>query len=261
MSSDVEGFAAGEVVTGRMKWAEYQTHDGEGLTKVPPGTKLSYSLGVLGMPGMTAWAGLNIHGQPKAGETLVVSAASGAVGSLVAQLGKLKGLRVVGVAGGPEKCAFVRDELGADDCLDHRDPDLAAKMAAACPDGIDIYFENVGGVTLDAVLPNLNTFARIPLCGVISHYRLGANPPGPDRLPGLWRRLLTTRSTVRGFIIFDHWDRYPEFLEEVTPMVMDGRIKARESVSEGLASAPEAFISLLGGGNFGKQVVRVGPEP
>lgn len=260
-ASDNPAFAAGDVVTGTLPWAEHQSHSGEGLTKITSGAPLSYHLGVLGMPGMTAWAGLNIHGKPKEGETLVVSAASGAVGSLAVQLGKKKGLRVVGVAGGPEKCAFVKDELGADDCLDHRDPALAEQMAAACPDGIDIYFENVGGVTLDAVLPLLNQFARIPLCGVIAHYRLGMAPQGTDRLVFLWRRLLTTRSTVRGFIVFDHWDRYPEFLEEVTPLVLDGTIKARESVHEGLETAPAAFVSLLDGGNFGKQVVRVGPDP
>ena len=261
-ASNNDGFAVGDIVVGMMDWAEVQTHSGKDLTKMSKTAgPLSYALGVLGMPGMTAWAGLNIHGRPKEGETLVVSAASGAVGSLVTQLGKARGLRVVGVAGGAEKCRYVVEELGADICLDHRDPDLAKKMKEACPKGIDIYFENVAGVTLEAVIPLLNPFSRIPLCGMIANYNLTAAPEGPDKLPALWRKLLTMRVNVRGFIVFDHWDRYGDFLAEVGPMVASGQVKAKETVSHGLAEAPNAFISLLQGGNFGKAVVKVGDEP
>lgn len=252
----------GDIVTGMMNWAEWQTHSGEGLTKLDPSMgRLSYALGVLGMPGMTAWAGLNLHGKPKQGETIVVSAATGAVGSLVCQLAKAKGLRVVGVAGGAEKCAYAVEELGCDACVDHRDPDLKAKLKDACPDGVDIYFENVGGVTLAAVMPLMNPFSRIPLCGMISVYNATGPAEGPDRSAAMWRAFLVNRITVRGFIVSDHWSEYPKFLAEVAPMLKSGEVKARESVTEGLGDAPKAFIELLEGGNFGKAVVKVGDDP
>ncbi|MEM7269267.1 MAG: NADP-dependent oxidoreductase [Pseudomonadota bacterium] len=262
MESNGGKFEKGAIVGGIMNWREYQTHDGSELTQIPnSGLPYSYALGALGMPGMTAWAGLNLHGKPKEGETLVVSAASGAVGAMVAQMGKAKGLRVVGVAGGAEKCAYVTDELGADACVDHRDPDLNKKLKEACPDGVDIYFENVGGATLDAVIPLFNPFARMPLCGMIAHYNdLGA-PTGPDRAPALMRALLTMRVTVRGFIVTDHWNQFPEFLAETAPQIAAGKIKVKETVTDGLENAPSAFISLLSGGNFGKQIVRVGDDP
>ena len=261
VASNNDKFAVGDKVTGMLDWVEYQTHSGAGLTKLDKAlTKTSYALGVLGMPGMTAWAGLVIHGKPKEGETIVVSAATGAVGSLVCQLAKSRGLRVVGVAGGPEKCAFAVEELGCDACVDHRDPDLKAKMKAACPDGVDIYFENVGGVTLEAVLPLMNAFGRIPLCGMISQYNATGAGEGPDKSGALWRAILVNRLNVRGFIVRDDWDRFPDFLTEVAPKVMSGQIKARETVKEGLSNAPEAFIELLSGGNFGKMVVKVGEE-
>ena len=261
MVSRNDGFAKGDLVMGGIDWVEHQAHSGEGLMKLDGRTKPSYALGVLGMPGMTAWAGLNIHGQPKKGETLVVSAASGAVGSLVAQLGKSYGLRVVGVAGGAAKCSYVVDELGADACVDHRDPDLKANLAAACPDGIDIYFENVGGVTLDAVIPLLNQFSRMPVCGRIAHYNDTAPAMGPDRLSPMMGTILTKRVAVRGFIVRDHWDQFPKFLAEVAPKVMSGEIKVKETITQGLENTPAAFISLLEGGNFGKQVVQVGADP
>lgn len=261
MESRHKGFAAGDLVMGGIDWVEHQAHSGEGLMKLDGRTKPSYALGVLGMPGMTAWAGLNIHGQPKAGETLVVSAASGAVGSLVAQLGKSYGLRVVGVAGGAEKCSYVVEALGADACVDHRDPDLKAKLAEACPDGVDIYFENVGGVTLDAVVPLMNQFSRMPVCGRIAHYNDKAPAVGPDRLSAMMGAILTKRIAVRGFIVRDHWEKFPEFLAEVGPKVMSGEIKVKETVTEGLENAPDAFMALLTGGNFGKQIVKVGDDP
>lgn len=254
-------FKVGDHVTGMMKWAEYQTHSGAGLTKLNPANgPLSYALGVLGMPGMTAWAGLMIHGRPVKGETIVVSAATGAVGSLVCQLAKQKGLRVVGVAGGAEKCAYAVKELGCDVCLDHTDPDLKAKMKDATPKGVDIYFENVGGVTLEATFPRMNQFSRIPVCGMISGYNATGPYEGADRFGPIWRSILTNRISVRGFIVSDHWDKYPEFLAEVGPMLASGKVKAKESVTEGLANAPKAFMGLLSGANFGKAVVRVGPD-
>ena len=260
-ASNNDGFAVGDKVTGMMKWAEFQTHSGEGLTKLDPSlTHTSYALGVLGMPGMTAWAGLTLHGRPEKGETIVVSAATGAVGSLVCQLAKLRGLRVVGVAGGAVKCAYAIDELGCDACVDHRDPDLAKKLKEACPKGVDIYFENVGGVTLEAVMPLMNAFGRIPLCGMISQYNATEAAPGPDRSGAMWRSFLVNRLSVRGFIVTDHWGQYPDFLAEVAPLVMTGKIKAKETVMEGLDKAPAAFMSLLSGGNFGKMVVKVGDE-
>ena len=261
VTSNNDRYAVGDFVTGMMKWSELQTHSGKDLVKLDGKLPLSYALGVLGMPGMTAWAGLNIHGKPKEGETLVVSAASGAVGSLVVQLGKAKGLRVVGVAGGAEKCAFVVDELGADACVDHRDANLAANLKAACPNGIDIYFENVGGSTLDAVVPLFNPFSRMPLCGMIAHYNDMASPSGPDRAPAIMRAILTMRVNVRGFIVRDHWEKFPEFLAEVGPLVATGKVKVKETVTEGLENAPEAFMALLTGGNFGKQIVKVGDDP
>ncbi len=254
-------FKVGDHVAGGMKWAEYQTHTGKGLTKLTPANgPLSYALGVLGMPGMTAWAGLNIHGRPVEGETIVVSAATGAVGSLVCQLAKHKGLRVIGVAGGAEKCTYAVKELGCDICLDHTDPDLKAKMKEATPKGVDIYFENVGGVTLEATFPRMNPFSRIPVCGMISGYNATGPYEGADRFGPIWRSILTNRISVRGFIVSDHWDQYPEFLAEVGPMLASGKVKAKESVTEGLENAPKAFMGLLSGANFGKAVVRVGPD-
>ena len=257
-ASDNPKFAVGDKVTGMLKWRAIQSHTGEGLTKLDPALpNPSWALGVLGMPGMTAWAGLTLHGKPKEGETIVVSAATGAVGSLVCQLAKAKGLRVVGVAGGSEKCAYAVEQLGCDVCVDHRDPDLKKKLKDACPKGVDIYFENVGGVTLEAVLPLLNPFSRIPLCGRIAHYNDTELPAGPDKSGLLWRLMLVNRVTVRGFIVTDHWDKFPEFLAEVTPMLMSGKVKVKETVMEGLENAPSAFIKLLEGGNMGKMVVKV----
>jgi len=222
---------------------------------------------VLGMPGLTAYAGLHEHGKPKAGETLVVGAATGAVGSVVGQLAKIAGLRVVGVAGGAEKCAYAVEELGFDACLDHRPGDAAAlrkALAAVCPKGVDIYFENVGGKTLEAVIPLMNMFGRIPVCGMISWYDLGGlgmgGAPGPNLLPRVWRTILVNRLSVRGFIVTDHADRFRDFIAEVSAYIRDGRLKYRESVTEGLENAPAAFIGMLEGGNFGKTLVKVGAE-
>ena len=210
------------------------------------------------MPGFTAYMGLLEIGQPRPGETVVVAAASGAVGSVVGQIAKLKGCRVVGIAGGPRKCGFVTGELGFDACVDHHGDDLPGRLARACPDGIDVYFENVGGAVFSAVLPLLNVHARIPVCGLIAHYNDTALPPGPDRLGLLSRAILTKRIKMQGFIIFDDFGpRFGEFRQAMGDWVRAGRIKYREDVVEGLENAPAAFIGLLKGDNFGKLVVRL----
>ena len=252
----------GDLVLGQSGWQRYAVSDGTGLTKLDPEMpQPSLALGVLGMPGFTAYMGLLDIGKPKLGETVVVAAASGAVGSVVGQIARLNGCRVIGIAGGKEKCNYVLNELGFDACIDHRAEDFSSQLAAACHEGIDVYFESVGGAVFEAVLPLLNVSARIPLCGLISHYNDTALPPGPDRLPWLTRTILTRRLTVKGFIIFeDYNDRYGEFFEQMSTWVREGRIKFREDVVEGLESAPQAFIGLLEGKNFGKLIVRVTPE-
>jgi NADPH-dependent curcumin reductase CurA len=248
----------GEIVLAPVGWQEYMLSDGDGLQEVDPSLgPVSYALGVLGMPGLTAYTGLMNIGQPKPGETLVVAAASGAVGSVVGQIAKLKGCRVIGIAGGAEKCRYVKEDLGLDDCLDHRQPNLGERLKEACPEGVDIYFENVGGEVFAAVFPLLNNFARIPVCGLIAHYNATALPPGPHRLPLLMHQVLVKRFTLRGYIVSDFAAQYPQFLEEVGAWVREGRIKYKEDVTEGLENAPRELIGLLRGENFGKKIVRV----
>jgi NADPH-dependent curcumin reductase CurA len=222
---------------------------------------ISYALGVLGMPGLTAYTGLLNIGQPQSGETLVVAAASGAVGSVVGQIGRIKGCRVIGIAGGAEKCNFVKDELGFDDCLDHHEANLADRLKAACPKGIDVYFENVGGAVFDAVLPLLNNFARIPVCGLIAHYNDTELPPGPDRLSLLMQQILTKRLTFRGFIVSDFASQMPQFLNDVSKWIEQGQIKYKEDITPGLENAPSELIGLLKGANFGKKIIQVGKDP
>ncbi|MBC2689607.1 MULTISPECIES: NADP-dependent oxidoreductase [Pseudomonas] len=252
-------FHEGDLVVGATGWQSHSISDGRALIPVPSGLPSpSMALGVLGMPGMTAYMGLMDIGQPKEGETLVVAAASGAVGSVVGQVARIKGLKVVGVAGGADKCRYVVDELGFDACIDHKRADFAEQLAQACGAGVDIYFENVGGKVFDAVLPLLNPKARIPVCGLIAQYNAQEAPPGPDRMPLLQRTLLTKRVRMQGFIVFDDYgDRHSEFAKAMAPWVRDGKVKFREDVVEGLEQAPEAFIGLLEGRNFGKLVVRV----
>jgi len=266
IATDNSGFHVGDVVEGRFGWRTHAASDGRGVRRVDPDlAPIQTAVGVLGMPGLTAYVGLLDHGRPREGETLVVGAATGAVGSVVGQLAKINGLRAVGVAGGEEKCRFAVEELGFDACLDHRAaPDartLSAQLAEACPDGVDIYFENVAGKTLDAVIPLMNVGGRIPVCGMISQYNLGGlgldASGGPDRLPRLWRTILVQRLSLRGFIITDHYDRFQAFLNEVSGHVRDGRLKYREHVTEGIENAPSAFLEMLGGGNFGKTLVKV----
>lgn len=213
------------------------------------------------MPGFTAYMGLLDIGKPQAGETLVVGAATGPVGATVGQIGKLKGCRVVGVAGGAEKCRHAVQVLGFDACLDHHAADFAERLAEACPDGIDIYYENVGGKVFDAVFPLLNAKARIPVCGIVAHYNDTDLPPGPDRLPALMGTILRKRIKVQGFIIFDDYGhRYDEFQRDMSKWFADGLIHYREERVDGLENAPEAFFGLLQGRNFGKLVVRVGAD-
>ncbi|MCG6903013.1 MAG: NADP-dependent oxidoreductase [Rhodobacter sp.] len=261
LTSNAEGFASGEIVVGRVGWASHGIVKAKEFRKVDPGlAPISTALGVLGMPGHTAFVGLNDILQGQGGETIVVSAATGAVGSVVGQLAKRKGMRTIGVAGGAEKCAYAVENLGYDACLDHHDPDLAAEMKALTPQGVDCYYENVGGKTLESVLPRMNTFGRIAICGMIAWYS-GKGTEEAMRLPAAWRMILTRRLRVQGFIIFDHANRRPDFLAEVGPLVKSGDIHYRETRAEGLENAPAAFLQLLEGGNFGKQLVRVGPDP
>lgn len=251
-------FAPGEIVQGRTGWQSHALSDGTNLQKVDPNlAPISTAVGILGMPGMTAYTGLLNIGQPKAGETLVVAAATGPVGSLVGQIAKLKGCRVVGIAGGADKVRYIRDELGFDVALDHKAPDFAAQLAAACPQGIDIYFENVGGHVWEAVFPLLNDFARVPVCGLIAHYNEEGPRPGPDRLPLTMRAILSKRLNLRGFIVGDFAAQAGDFRRDVSNWLREGKIQYREDVVDGLENAPSAFIGLLKGRNFGKLLVKI----
>ena len=253
-----ERFREGDVVLGQGGWQDYAVSDGKGLRKLDPAAApVQTALGVLGMPGMTAYTGLLTIGEPKAGETLVVAAATGPVGSAVGQIAKMKGCRSVGIAGGPDKCRMLTDEFGFDAAVDHRAPDFAEQLAKACPNGIDIYFENVGGRVWDAVFPLFNDFARVPVCGIVSHYNDTELPAGPDRTPQLMGAVLRKRLTLRGFIVWDFASQQADFAREMGEWVREGRIKYREDVVDGLEAAPEAFRGLLKGRNTGKLLVKV----
>ena len=255
-------FSAGDIVVGRTGWQRYAVSDGKGLRAVDPSlAPISTAVGILGMPGLTGYVGLLDLGQPKEGETVVVSAATGAVGSLVGQIAKLKGCRVVGVAGAAAKCRYAVDTLGIDACVSHHDEDLAGALNDACPDGIDVYYENVGGKVFDAAIGLMNVHGRIPVCGTIAHYNDTGPPPGPDRLAGAMRIILTRRLSVRGFIIFDHHHRIPDFSRDVSAWLREGRIVYREDVVDGIDNAVDAFRGLLRGENFGKLVVRISDDP
>ena len=254
--SNHPGFAAGDTVVGLLGWQEYALSDGQMLMKVDTrAVPMSAYLGPVGMPGVTAWYGLNRICEPKPGQTVLVSAASGAVGSVVGQLAKQAGCRAVGIAGGPEKCAYVVEELGFDACVDHRAhadvKSMVRALRTAAPQGVDALFENVGGVCLDAALACMNPFGRVALCGLIAGYN------GEDIALQNVRALLVMRLTIRGFIVSDHMDAWPPALAELGRGVATGRIKYRETIAEGLAAAPEAFIGLLAGRNFGKQLVKL----
>jgi hypothetical protein len=268
ITSNSAHFKPGDIAFGMFGWASHGCLPGRELRKLDPAHgPVTAALGVLGMPGFTGWFGLTEYGKPKEGETLVVAAATGPVGSMVGQIAKARGLRTVGIAGGADKCKLAVEKFGFDACLDHRayadGKEMRAALAEACPKGIDIYFENVGGKVLEGVISLMNVGARIPVCGMISWYDLGglgggSDSPGKDNLPKLWRTILVNRMHVHGFIISDHFDHFPAFLSEVGPMVAKGRIAVQEDITEGLENAPAAFMRMLKGGNFGKAIVKVG---
>jgi NADPH-dependent curcumin reductase CurA len=262
VASRHDRFAEGDFVLSSNGWQDYAVSDGQVVRKLDPATApISTAVGVLGMPGMTAYVGLLDVGELKSGDHVVVSAASGAVGAVVAQIAKVKGCRVVGVAGAQRKCDYVTGALGADACVSHHSETLADDLKAACPDGIDLYFENVGGKVLDAVLPLLNNFARIPVCGRIADYNMTGLPEGPNEVPRLMGLALVRRLMIRGFIVFDHVARQADFLRDVGEWIRSGELTYREDVTEGFEHAVSAFQGLLRGENFGKALVRVSDDP
>jgi NADPH-dependent curcumin reductase CurA len=254
--SRLDGFKKGEWVLCFNGWQDYALSNGEGVTSLGRDPQQpSWALGVTGMPGFTAWAGLTQIGKPQAGETLVVAAATGPVGATVGQIGKILGCNVVGIAGGAKKCEYAVQTLGLDVCLDHRAVDFSKQLAAATPAGIDVYFENVGGKVFDAVLPQLNTLARVPVCGLVSQYNATRLPDGPDRMSYLMGQILRKR------IIFEDFGAlYPEFTTAMGNWLKSGKIHYREEITDGLEQAPATFIGMLKGKNFGKTVIRVGPS-
>ena len=261
VESNIVDYAVGDFVLNGSGWQDYAVSDGSEVLNLGPNPdNMSWSLGILGMPGYTAYAGLLHIGEPKEGETVVVAAASGPVGATVGQIAKIKGCRVVGIAGGAEKCAHVVENLGFDACIDHKADDFAAQLKAVCHDGIDVYFENVGGKVLYGVLPLLNPFARMPVCGVVSWYNLPGLPDGPDMGPAIMGTILRMKVKVQGFIIFDSFgpDTYRAFVKDMKGWLADGRVRYKEQVVEGLENAPSALNDVLTGNSFGKMVVKVG---
>ena len=258
IESKTSEFRAGDFVFGYGGWQEFWLKQGKELKKVDSQiAPISTATGVLGMPGVTAYTGLLNIGQPKKGETVVVAAASGAVGSVVGQIAHIKGARAVGIVGSEEKCKFVTEELGFDACVNHNSPDFAEALKVACADGIDVYFENVGGKVFETVSQLFNDFARIPVCGIISAYNATELPPGPNLTPLLMRDILVKRLTYRGFIVWDYASQEKEALTELANWIKEGKLHYREDIVDGLENAPEAFIGLLDGKNFGKLVIRV----
>jgi len=273
--SVMEGATVGQVVESRSGdfkqgdyvlcpggWQEYSVNSPKAMRKLDPAqAPISTAVGVLGMPGFTAYVGLDEIGKPQKGETVVVSAAAGAVGQVVGQIAKLKGCRVVGVAGAEDKCKHVVGAYGFDACVNYKDADFREQLAKACPDGIDVYFENVGGETFDAVMELVNDFARIPVCGRIAHYNDTSLPEGPDRLPGFMGKVLVKRLLLKGFIQFDYINRQGDFLKDMPAWIRDGKVKYQEDVVEGLENAVSAFQGLLQGNNRGKLLIQVGDDP
>ena len=260
VDTNCDGFEAGDYVLAGSGWQDYAVSDGVGIRNLGKSPENpSWFLGILGMPGYTAYAGLLKIGEPKPGETVVVAAASGPVGATVGQIAKLKGCRVVGIAGGPEKCAHVVENLGFDACIDHKADNFSDQLKAACPDGVDVYFENVGGRVLYAVLPLLNAFARMPVCGVVSWYNLTGLPDGPDFGPAIMGTILRMKIKVEGFIIFDSFPAslFKDFVRDMSEWLESGQVQYKEQVIDGLEHAPAALNDLLIGNCFGKMVVKV----
>ena len=250
-------FREGDYASGGSGWQTHSTVDGAALTKLDPAAApISTALGILGMPGLTAYVGLKTIGRPTAGETVVISAASGAVGAIAGQLAKRDGAHVVGIAGSADKSRYVTDDLGFDACVDHRSRDLGSELDAACPNGVDVYFENVGGAVQAAVFPRLNDFGRIVMCGMISEYNDATPRPGPNLGAVVRKRL-----KIQGFIVSDHADMRPDYLAMAAPLVRAGQLKYREDIVDGIDNAPAAFIGLLQGRNFGKLLIRLGDDP
>ena len=255
-------YAEGDVVLGNSGWQQYSLARGEGLRKLDPAqAPVSSALSVLGMTGLTAYVGLLDIGKPQAGETVVVSSAAGAVGSVVGQIAKLSGCRVIGVAGTEEKNAYLKETLGFDESLNYKAEGFAAELARACPNGVDVYFENVGGEVFEAVLPLFNVGARVPVCGLIAHYNQTSLPEGPNQVPQLMSAVLTKRLLLQGFIVGDHLARLPDFTRDMSRWVSSGKVKYKEDIVKGLENAPGAFLELLSGGNFGKLLVQVSALP
>jgi NADPH-dependent curcumin reductase len=251
------GFREGDYVYGGYGWQLYSAVPAKHLIKLDPNeAPLSTALGVLGMPGLTAYVGLSEIGRPQRGETVVVSAASGAVGAVAGQLARRSGARIVGIAGGADKCRYVEGELGFDACIDHRSADLGAALDRACPKGIDVYWENVGGAVQQTVFPRLNDFGRMVMCGMVSEYNDVEPRPGPNLTSAVRKRL-----KIQGFIVSDQWRRFGEYRAMAAPLVRSGELKYREDIVEGLDRAPEAFIGLLNGRNFGKLLIKLGDDP
>ena len=250
-------FSAGDFVLGYGGWQDYAIAQGETLRKLDPSqVPISYALGITGMPGMTAYFALLDIGKPKAGETMVVSAGSGAVGAVVGQIAKIKDCRAVGIVGSDEKCDYVVNELGFDACINRKTQDLNSALKAACPNGIDIYVDHTAGPILEAVLQNINLGARIPLVGLISQYNAETPPPGPNLMP-----LLVKRALIKGFLVGDYQQRHAEFMNDMSQWLQAGKLKYKEDIIQGLENAPRAFIGLLQGENFGKLIVQVGDDP
>ena len=249
---------AGDIVFGYGGWQDYWVHNGKTLKNVDPDiAPISTATGVLGMPGVTAYTGLLNIGKPKKGETVVVASACGPVGSIVGQIAKFKGARSVGIAGSKEKCKYATDKFQFDHCLNHKSSEFSEELKQVCPEGIDVYFENVGGKVLDSVLPLLNDFARIPVCGIISAYNQTELPSGPNLIPSLMRSILVKRLTFRGFIVWDFANQEKEALQQLAKWIKQGKLHYLEDIVDGLENAPESFIGLFDGKNFGKLVVRV----
>jgi NADPH-dependent curcumin reductase len=267
VKSNLPDYRAGEFVAAQSGWTSFALSNGKGLfgrplPKLDPKRgPLSAQIWVMGSPGLTAYKGLLDVGRPKEGETVVVSGAAGAVGSIVGQIARMKGCRVVGIAGGLQKCGYVTGTLGFDEAVDYKAGDFAAVLKRACPKGVDIYYENVGGAVFEAVLPLLNNFARVPVCGNVAEYNAVERRVMPDRMPDLMLRILGHRLTLRGFVVSDFMNDAQDFARDMGEWLATGRIRYREDITDGLENGPRAFQRMLRADNFGKPIVRVSPDP